>query len=125
MQRIDQARNDYRTQAEITAGGEASRDYGMDAESRRTAIAEILAQRQTPLNEITALMSGSQVSNPFAQASAFNTGAVAQPTPVLAGAIAQDQANMDRYNVGAAGAGNMMSGLFGLGSSAIGAKWGK
>ena len=120
MTRIDQARNDARQQAEIAAGGEASRDFQMDAERRRVGLAELLAGRQTPLNEITALISGSQVNNPFAQVGGYQGGAAQQPAPVFQGTQAQWQADMDRYNQQAAGAGNMMSGLFGLGSAWIG-----
>lgn len=120
MQRIDQARNDARQQAEIAAGGEASRDFQMDAERRRTGLAELLAGRQTPLNEITALMSGSQVANPFSQIGGYQAGAVTQPPPLFAGTQAQWNADMDRYNQQAASAGGMMSGLFGLGSAYLG-----
>ena len=120
MTRLDRTRTDALQQAQIAAGGEATRDFGMDAERRRQAIAEYMAQRQTPLNEITALQSGSQVANPFSQASAFNAGAVAAPAPLFQGAQAQDQAAMQRYGIQAGSAGNLMSGLFGLGSAYIG-----
>jgi hypothetical protein len=119
MTRLDRTRTDALQQAQIAAGGEATRDFGMDAERRRQAIAEYMAQRQTPLNEITALQSGSQVANPFSQASAFNAGAVAAPAPVFQGAQAADNAAMQRYQTQAGSAGGLMSGLFGLGSSAI------
>jgi hypothetical protein len=82
-------------------------------------MAELLAQRQTPLNEVTALQSGSQVQNPFAQIGGYQGGAVTQPPPIFQGSQAQWQADMDRYNAQAGAAGGMMSGLFGLGSAAI------
>ena len=119
MTRIDQARNDARQQAEIAAGGEASRDFGMDTERRRAALAELLAGRQTPLNEISALMSGSQVTNPFAQVGGYQGGAVTQPSPLFQGTQAQWNADMDRYNQQAAQAGGLTSGLFQLGSAAL------
>lgn len=118
MNRFGQQRNDYMRTAETAAGGEASRDFQMDSERRRAAIAEILSQRQTPLNEITALTSGSQVSNPF-QVGNFNGNSSVAPAPMTL----PFQAQMDRYNASAANYGNMMSGLFGLGSAGIGA-WG-
>jgi len=123
MTRLDRTRTDALQQAQIAAGGEASRDFGMDAERRRTAIAEILAQRQTPLNEITALTSGSQVSNPFAQAPVYNGGAAVAAAPMFQAAQAQGQADMDAYNAQAGMYGGMMSGLFGLGGAGI-KKWG-
>lgn len=118
MDRIDRARNDARNTAELAAGQEAQRTFGMDSDARKAAIAELLAQRQTPLNEITALMSGSQVSNPFSMPGyAQNTNVAA--APVFAGAQAQGQADMNVYNQQVAGRNSMMSGLFGLGSTAM------
>ena len=121
MQRIDQARNDFRSQAELAGGTEASRDFTMDAERRRQAIAELLSERQTPLNEITALMSGSQVQNPFAGGLGYQAGAQVGAAPVFGAAQSQGQYDMDAYNARAGAYGNMMSGLFsGLGTWAGG-----
>lgn len=122
MDRIDRARNDARNTAELAAGQEAQRQFGMGTDARKNAIAEILAQRQTPLNEITALMSGSQVSNPFSMPGyAQNTNVAA--APVFAGAQAQGQADMNIYNQQVAGNNAAMSGLFGIGSALAGRKW--
>lgn len=119
MDRIDRARNDARSAAELAGGAEAQRQFGMGTDARKNAIAEILAQRQTPLNEITALMSGSQVSNPFSMPGyAQNTNVAA--APVFAGAQAQGQADMNIYNQQVAGNNAMMSGLFGVGAAAMG-----
>ena len=120
MDRIDRARNDYRAVAEAAAGPEVSRAFGQDSELRRQQIAEMLAGRQTPLNEITALMSGSQVSNPFSQASVYNGGAAVAPTPVLQGAQLQGQAAMDLYNQQAGMWGNTVGGLMGMGGAFLG-----
>lgn len=117
MTRLDQARNDYRSQAENQAGSEVQRAYSTDADMRQKQIAEMLMQRQTPLNEITALQSGSQVSNPFAQSPAFQPGATVAPAPTMAGTMAGAQNAIDIYNQQAASSGNMMSGLFGLGGT--------
>lgn len=122
MDRIDRARNDARNTAELAGGQEAQRQFGMGTDARKNAIAEILAQRQTPLNEITALMSGSQVSNPFSMPGyAQNTNVAA--APVFAGAQAQGQADMNIYNQQVAGNNAAMSGLFGIGSALAGRKW--
>ena len=97
MDQIDRQYNDARQQA-ITAGGaEASRDFGMDTQARKDSIAEILAQRQTPLNEINALMSGSQVSNPFATNLGYQAGANAQAAPVMQAAGLMGQAGQNQY----------------------------
>lgn len=95
--RFDRSRNDARNQAELAAGQESSRTFGMDADRRRSALAEMLTQRQTPLNEITALMNGGQVTNPFTTPGyAQNTNVAA--APVFAGAQAQGQYDMNAYN---------------------------
>lgn len=118
MAQIERGRTDARQQAIIAAGSEGQRDYQMDADRRRTALSEMLAGRQTPLNEINALMSGSQVSNPFAVPNAAQNTQVA-PAPVFGAAQAQGAADLNSYNAQQAGMSNAMSGLFGLGSSAI------
>jgi hypothetical protein len=117
---IDRGFNDARQQALIAAGAEGQRDFGMDTQARKDAIAEILASRQTPLNEINALMSGSQVSNPFAVPGAAQNANIA-PAPIFGAAQAQGAADMNSYNAQAAGNNAMMSGLFSLGGAAMGA----
>lgn len=118
QQMIERSRNDARNQAEVAGGNAASQAYSMDAQRRKDAIAEILAQRQTPLNEINALMSGSQVSNPFAVPGAAQNTNIAPP-PIFGAAQAQGQANQNAYNAQAAGGQGMMSGLFQLGAAGI------
>lgn len=118
FRQIDRAYNDARNQAFLASGQAASQDFAMDSERRRQAITEMLSQRQIPLNEITALMSGSQVSNPF---STPGFGGVASPqaSPVFAAQNALSGYNTDVFNSQAAGAANQQSGLMGLGSAAI------
>lgn len=122
MAQIERGRTDARQQAIIAAGSEAQRDYQMDADRRRTAMGELLTGRQTPLNEINALMSGSQVANPFAVPNAAQNTQIAPP-PIFGAAQAQGAADLGAYNAQQAGMGNAMSGLFGLGGAAI-RKWG-
>jgi hypothetical protein len=118
MRSIDRAYNDARNVAFMSAGQEAQRDFGMDEERRRQAITEMLAQRQVPINEITALMSGSQVQNPFA-APGFQGGNQIAPAPTFAGMNALSGYNTDLYNAQAGSAANQQAGLMGLGSTAI------
>ena len=114
----ERARNDAYQQAEIYGGNAASQAYGVDEASRRQFISEILAQRSTPLNEITALMSGSQVSNPFT-VPGYAGGGQVQPAPTFAGFQEGANYNTDLYNAQAASAGNQQSGLIGLGGTAL------
>ena len=97
MSLIDRGYNDARNQAFLSSGAEASRDFGLDTQRRKDAIAELLAQRQTPLNEVSALMSGSQVSNPFAMPGmAQNTNI--QPPPIFGATQAGYESGLDAYN---------------------------
>lgn len=116
--RINRSYNDARNQAQLAAGNEASRDFGLDTEARRNAIAEILLQRQTPLNEISALLSGSQISNPFA-IPGVSQGTNIQPSQILGATSAQYGAEGDIFNAQAAARGGLMSGLFGLGGAGL------
>lgn len=118
QQMIERSRNDARNQAEITAGNAASQAFSMDSQRRKDAIAEILAQRQTPLNEINALMSGSQVSNPFAVPGASQGSNIA-PAPIFGATQALDQYNTGVYNAQQGSANSFQNGLFGLGAAAI------
>lgn len=115
--------NDARSSAEVNAGNAANQQFGMDTQARNSYIAELLSKRQTPLNEINALLSGSQVSNPFAGNLGYQAGANVQPAPIMQGATAQGQADINAYNGQQAGTNSLMSGLFSLGSAGIG-KWG-
>ncbi len=90
--------------------------FGQQGDLRRQFISELLAQRQTPLNEISALMSGSQVNNPFSMPG-YAQNAQVQPAPI-ASLIANN------YNQQVGSRNNAMSGLFGLGSAFMGG-WGR
>ncbi|WP_044547584.1 hypothetical protein [Mesorhizobium japonicum] len=80
------------------------------------AFAEGQAIRNQPINEITALLSGSQVSNP--QAAAYTPSTI--PTTDNAGIIANNyQQKMDAYNAQMSQASSLAGGLFGLGGKLI------
>lgn len=119
MGRFGNQRNDAFTQAQLAGGAEASRSFGMDMDRRRQGISELLAQRQTPLNEINALMSGSQVSNPFAGGLGYQGGASAAPAPIFQAGQAQYGAKADQYNAEVSQRNAMTQGLFGLGAGAL------
>jgi len=111
--------NDARGNAEVQAGNAAQQQFGMDTQNRQQYISELLAQRQTPLNEINALLSGSQVNNPFAGNLGYQAGANVQPAPIFNAATAQGGADINKFNAQQAGSNNMMTGLFSLGAAAM------
>lgn len=123
MMQIDRQYNDARNNALLAGGQEATRDYGMDMEARKQAIAEMLTQRQTPLNEISALLSGTQVNNPFAGGLGYQAGAQVGAAPIANAITNQGQAQQNIYNQQQANMNsniNAGAGLFGsLGSAAI------
>jgi len=84
--------------------------------AQQQAWAQALQQRDLPLNEIGALMSGSQIQNP--QFPPY-TGANVQPAPIMQGAQLAGQQAQNIYNQGVAQNNNMTSGLFAIGSAAL------
>lgn len=118
MTRLDQRRNDAANQAYLSAGEESSRAFNMQSQARKDYIAELLSQRQTPLNEVIALMSGSQVSNPFAGGLGYQGGANVAPAPIFGAATAQGGADMNAYNAGVSSSNATTSGLASLAGAA-------
>jgi len=78
------------------------------------SLAQQLALRNQPINEIGALMSGSQVQMPQFQG---YTGANVAASPVFGAAQAQGDFAQKNYQNQMAGYNNQMSGLFGLGGA--------
>jgi hypothetical protein len=85
---------------------------------RNTAIQQALAQqaaiRSIPVNEISALLSGGQVSVPQFQG---YSGVTVAPAPIFQGGQAQDAAAMQRYGIAANQAASNAGGLFNLAGS--------
>ena len=92
----------------------AAAQYGNAAQQQAYQQAAMI--RQMPINEITALMSGSQIANPAFQA---YQGAVAQPGDIQAATGQQAAWDQNIYNQKVASKNALMSGLFGLGSAAL------
>jgi hypothetical protein len=86
--------------------------------AQQQALAEAIQQRQMPLNEITALMSGSQIQNP--QFGAYQ-GATVQPAPLFQATQAQGMFDQNTYNQQVAGANANIAGLYSLGGAGLGA----
>ena len=87
--------------------------------SNNAALQDLQAKlqlRNQPLNEITALMSGSQLQMP--QFQGYNPTNIA-PAPVFAGAQAQGAADMQRYGIAQSGANAQTSGLYSLAGAAM------
>lgn len=82
------------------------------------AVQDILTQRNQPLNEISALMSGSQVGMPQFGA---GTNQPSLPTVDYAGMVDQNYQNqMNAYNTQMQQSNGIIGGLFGLGGKLIG-----
>lgn len=111
---FNQAKNDARSQAVLSGGQEQTRMAGLEAQqadfanaARQNAFTERAAVRNQPVNEISALLGGGQVSMPQFQP-AYRQGVGA---PDVGGYVNQDYQNqIASYN-------NRMSGLFGLGGT--------
>lgn len=89
---------------------------------RPQVIQEEAYLRNLPLNELNALRSGSQITNPQFQ----GPGSLSvQPAPVFQGAQAQGQAALQAYNTGAMQDAMLSQGLFSLGGAALGSPVGK
>jgi hypothetical protein len=98
MSRMTNANTDQMNQLALTGRGQA--------------FSEAMASRNQPINEITALLSGSQVSNPAQMSGAMPQTGVANVD--YAGLVG------DKYAADVANYQNKMGGLFGLVTSGIG-----
>ena len=126
---LGQQETDARTQAVLQGInldiGANQQGFGQALESgkfgntaQQQALAEAISLRQLPLNEITALMSGSQIQNP--QFGAYS-GATVQPAPTFAATQAQGAFDANTYNQQVAQANAQTAGLYSLGGAALGA----
>jgi hypothetical protein len=102
-------------QNQVFNQGLAGNQFGNQA--RQQAIGEEAYTRQLPLNELNALRSGSQVQAP--QFSMYSNAQQVAPAPIFGAAQAQGQAAQQAYANQVGGSNSLMSGLFGLGGSAI------
>jgi hypothetical protein len=87
-------------------------------QARQQALAEAIQQRQMPLNEITALMSGSQIQNPQFQP---YTGANVAPAPIAQTMQNAYAGQQNAYNQEVASNNATTGGLFQLGASGLAA----
>lgn len=122
MRTQGQQQNDLLTQAalqglnlDMSANAQGYNQALQGGQFGNTALQQSLAQqtalRNQPINEVTALMSGSQIQNPQFQAYSGSNVAAA---PVFQGVQAQNQAAMDLYGIKQGAANSNMQGLVGL-----------
>lgn len=83
--------------------------------SQQQQLAQDMALRAQPINEIIGLMGGSQIQLPQFQG---YQGTSVAPAPTFAGAQAQGQADMSRYGIQQAGANSATQGIIGVASTA-------
>lgn len=108
---------DARLGAILSAGQEQSRLVGQNLQLRNQSLNEAYAERNQPINEITGLMSGSQVNMP--QFGATNSPQV--PTVDYAGLVNENyNQRLGIHNQQMASRQAIMGGLFGLGGKLIG-----
>jgi len=86
--------------------------------AQQQSLAQQLALRNQPLNEIAGLMAGSQIQMPQFQG---YQGSNIAPAPIFAGAQAAGQAATQNYGIQQAAANANTSGLFGLAGAGLGA----
>jgi hypothetical protein len=103
----------------ITAQGQQYNQALAKAQFQNTAqqqqLAQDLALRQQPINEVIGLMGGSQIQLPQFQG---YQGMSVAPSPTFAGTQAQGQADMSRYGIQQAGANSATQGIIGIASAA-------
>lgn len=113
MDTLNRKDTDMRNQAILAAGNETSRQYGLSEAMRRQGITEYLSKRQTPLNEVIGLTSGSQVQNPFT-VPGYQGGAQLQGPNLLGATTAQGQYDQGLYNTKSAAVSSANSGMMNL-----------
>lgn len=113
---FDRGINDFRLAADVQAGNEVSRQFALEQAARDAAINEQALGRSVPLNELAALLGGSQVQQP----SFINPPQTSvQPTDVLGAEFGAFNAAQNNFAIEQASRNAFQGGLFGLGGSAL------
>lgn len=86
METQSQGRNDARIQADIAAGGEMANLFGLGTQARNNALAE----QNIPINQLNALLTGSQLAQP--------SGVGVNPADISGNIYANYQGQQDAYN---------------------------
>lgn len=118
MDDLNRGQNDMRLAVENQALGQMGQLYGLEKNAYDTASNQMVMERNQPLNELAAMLTGSQVQGP----SFVNTPQTSVAPTDLTGAVYNSYAgNLQNYQQQQANNNAMMGGLFGLGSAGIGA----
>ena len=120
MDERNRAINDLYLGADIGAGAEMANMYSLESTARDKAINEMLMQRNQPMSELSALMSGSQPTSP--QFLPSPQGSIAAPDFMGAqygSANMQNTANQNAYNQQMGQYNANMQGLYGLGGAGL------
>jgi hypothetical protein len=123
---VGQQENDARTQAvlqglglDISANNQGYNQALQGGQFANTAqqqaLSQAIQQRQMPLNEVNALVEGSQIQNPQFQQ---YTGANVAPPPLANAATLQGQFDQNTFNQNTGTYNQNLAGLYSLGSSA-------
>jgi hypothetical protein len=115
----DRAYEQARDTSVLAGRGEQSRLFGLSAAERDRAISEYASLRNQPINELAAVL-GNAGGVAIPKGSPISQTGVS-PTDVIGATYASYNADLARYQAQQASSGGLMSGLFGLGSAAIGA----
>ncbi|HAC57209.1 MAG TPA: hypothetical protein DCF73_02495 [Rhodobiaceae bacterium] len=111
MDDYNRGQNDFGIAAQLAATGEMGQRFNMEALARDRAINEMIQQRQIPLNELAAMMSGSQVQNPnFVGTPQTQVG----QTPIADSIYASYNGQMNAYNANLQNQAANNQGLYGL-----------
>lgn len=120
---LNRKENDLRLGITATGGQEAARQYGLEAAGRDRAINELMQERQVPLNELAAMLTGTQVQNPnFVNPQQYNVA----PADVMGATYANYQGQQNQYAADQQRAAANRQGLYSLlgsGATAAALMW--
>lgn len=115
---MNRARTDARLAIDNASLGQAAQLYGLEEGNRNARINEESMLRSQPLNELAAMLTGSQVQNP----QFVNTPVTNMNAPDIMGATyANYQGQLNNYNQQQQNNNGFMSGLFNLGTGILSA----
>ena len=109
---LGRTQNDARTQAELQG-------INLGQQQQAQQYSQEMTNRNLPMNELNALRTGSQVTNPTFNG--YSQQSSTQGPDLLGAANSQYGAAMDGVNAANAGISNFTNGLFGLGGAYLGA----
>ena len=115
---FNRMKTDARFAADQYGGDEMARTFGLELTGRNQGINEMERLRSGPINELSAMLSGSQVTP--AQYVNAPQGRI-NPADLTGATYASYQGEVDRQNQKNSVTNALMGGLFGLGSAGLGA----